>query len=164
MNRLRFITKVLYRLKRRYGSPVNILWLVSSTVNRETGKKTVQHGRQFVQRMIVLPDNVHSEFSYDLAYIAAAKNFTYGGIFDTTQRRFILDAKDVPSTFEPTTEMYFVYDGVRYNVKQVERFEERTGWMIIGKETVSADSEIIEDVSLETEVSLTTEAEAEVDA
>lgn len=159
MNRLAFIKKVLYRLKRRYGSDVAIRWRISSEVDRATGEKTVVNGSLRVQRMIVLPSVIHREFSYDLAYIAAAKNFTYGGFFDTQERRFIVDTKDLPADFEIKVGYFFVYGGKRYDVKQVEEFEEHTAYFITAKQSESVEVPPLE-LSLTETMSLTDEAEA----
>jgi hypothetical protein len=159
MNRLSFIRKVLYRLKRRYGSPVDVVWTLSSTVNRETGLKDLVHNFVRVQRMIVLPALIHREFFYDLTFIASNKNFTYGGHIDTTQRRFIVDSRDLPVDFEINPDKWFVYDGVRYNVKSAERFEENHGWLVVAKEDKAADASKHLSQALQTEISLTSEAE-----
>jgi hypothetical protein len=161
-NRLQFISKVLYRLKRRYGEPLRIIWRESSTVNRETGEKTVTHDAFTVNRAIPLPSVIQREFSYDLAYIAAGKNFTYGGFFDTSVRRFIIDTKDLPVDFEISVGQYFVFDGQRYDVKQVERFEDARAFFVTGKQSLAVETANVQDISLTTETSLTSEAEAEI--
>jgi len=162
MNQLAFIKRIIYRLKRRYGSPINICWRTSSTVDRATGQKTVTKRGLRVERIIVLPSVIHREFSYDLAYIAAAKNFTYGGFFDTSERRFIVDTRDLPTDFEIKVGYWFVYDGKRYDVKQVERFEENRAFFITGKQSEANDLENVIEVSIVHEISLTNEAEVDV--
>jgi hypothetical protein len=69
---------------------------------------------------------------YDLTYIAANKNFTYGGIFDTGKRRLILDSKDIGS-YEPRIGDYFTYTNKRWNVTEVHAFEYNTGYTIVGQ-------------------------------
>lgn len=162
MSGLSFISRVLYRLKRRYGNVVDIVWRESSVTNRETGVKTVVKDSLRVQRMIVLPSQVHREFSYDLAYIAAAKNFTYGAFFDTDTRRFIVDAHDLPTDFEIKPGYWFVYDTKRYDVKEAERFEENRGWLVLAKQSQNVDAGNVIELHLFSEVSLTSEAEAEL--
>lgn len=162
MNRLAFISKVLYRLKRRYGEPVDLIRRLSSTVDRETGLKTVRTATIRLKRVICLPAQLSREFSYDLAYIAAAKNFTYGGFFDTTERRFIVDTRDLPADFEIKIGHYLVYDQVRYDVKTVERFEDARAFFVQAKQTVASDLDNAIEVELETDISLTSEAEAEI--
>ena len=160
MNRLVFISRVLYRLKRRYGATVDLIWRTSSTVDRETGLKTVEKDSIRLQRVIVLPSQVHREFSYDLAYIAAAKNFTYGGFFDTTERRFIVDTRDLPPDFEIKVGYYLVYDRVRYDVKTVEKFEDARAFFLTAKQATSVDNSNQIELHLFSEISLTSEAEA----
>ena len=161
-NRLAFISKVLYRLKRRYGASVDILRRTSSVVDRETGLKTVQTRLIRLRRVIVLPAQLAREFSYDLAYIAAAKNFTYGGFFDTTERRFIVDTKDLPTDFEIEIGDYFVYDQVRYDVKTSERFEDARAFFVQAKQSIASDLDNEIMIEIVDELSLTSEAEAEI--
>ena len=162
MSQLAFISRILYRLKRRYGVTVDIVWRESSVTNRETGAKTVTKDSVRVDRMIVLPSELHREFSYDLAFIAAAKNFTYGGFFDTSKRRFIVDTRDLPADFEIKIGYWFVYDRQRYDVEEVQRFEDSRGFLIIGKQSVSVPTGNVIALHLFNEVSLTSEAEGQV--
>lgn len=161
-SRLQVISRVLYRLKRRYGLPLDIVWRESSTVNRETGEKTVVKDSLRVERAIPLPSVIQREFAYDLAYIAAGKNFTYGGFFDTSERRFIIDTKDLPADFEIKIGQYFVYDRARYDVKQVQRFEDARAFFVTAKQSIAADASNVRELHLFNEISLTSEAEAEV--
>ena len=154
MNQLRFISRVVYRLKRRYGSIVDFYYRTSSTVNLETGQKTVVKDFFRVNRAIVLPSDIHREFRYDLTFIATNKNFTYGGHFDTSQRRIIVDRKDVPLGRELEVGQYCIYDGRRYELKQVEEFEERTSYFIVVKEDISHARTAILDESPETSLGL----------
>lgn len=139
MNRLRFISQVLYRLKRRYGEAVIIYNRLSSTTNLETGVKSVITESVIVKRAIVLPSKIHREFVYDLTFIATNKNFTYGGHFDTTERQLIFDRKDLPN-FEIKVGMYLLFKSRRYDVKQVEEFEDNTGYFVTAKQSIEADA------------------------
>lgn len=162
MSRYRFITQVLYRLKRRYGQVVDIVHRTSSTTNLETGVKTVVRDSHRVNRAIVLPSLIHREFVYDLTFIATNKNFTYGGHFDTTQRRLIIDRKDLPSDFEIKVGYYFISDGKRYEVKQVEEFEERRAYGIIGKESTDIETSNVVEVQTASDLLLSQTGEGEV--
>lgn len=154
---LRFISRVVYRLKRRYGQPIDILWNVSSTTHLETGKKTVQRGLVKVSRGIVLPSKIHREFFYDLVFIASNKNFTYGGQTDTTERRLIIDRKDLPSLeFEIKVGYWLIIDGKRYDVKDVEEFEQRTAYFIRAKQDVSSERSAVFEVSVSHALGLNT--------
>ena len=126
--------RILYSLKHMFGQEIEIVWQSSNTRNLETGIKTVAKDSVMVRRGIVLPSKIKTSFSYDLAFIAAAKNFTYGALFDETRRRFIFDRSDLPSGFEIKTHYYLVVGGVRYDVEQVEEFEQNSGYLVIGKQ------------------------------
>lgn len=129
----RFIAKVLYRLKRRYGAKVTFV-RDTETLNTKTGKKTVSKATWDFRFAIILP-NAHSQkFVYDLSYIAGNKNFTMGAILDTGHRKLILDAKDA-GTYEPQLRDYFTYDNERWVVTNVQTFELNTGYMITGQRT-----------------------------
>lgn len=162
MNRLVFIRKILYRLKRRYGSQVDILYRKSSVTDRATGEKVVSKGGVRVKRMICLPSQVHKEFAYDLTFIANNKNFTYGGLYDTNQRRFIVDVRDLPRDFEITTDMWLIYDGVRYDVKQTQRFEENYGVSVLAEQVETVTPEELHVVELEDTLGLEDDYESQL--
>jgi hypothetical protein len=129
--RTRFISQVLYRLKRRFGAKITFI-RDSASLDLETGKKTTTKATWDIRRVIVLPNSLNQQFVYDLAYIAGNKNFTEGAIFDTGQRKLILDAKDI-GTYVPQMRDYFTYDNERWHVIKVQKFELNTGYMITGQ-------------------------------
>lgn len=134
---LRFIKQILYSLKRAYGLPVEIVWRTSSTLNLETGKKTVTKDSVLVNRGIVLPSTIDREFVYDLSFIASNKNFTYGGLFDQTSRRVIIDRADLESDFEIEVGHYLIIAGKRYEVEALNEFEHSAAYMIVAKQVTN---------------------------
>lgn len=162
MNRLSFISQVVYRLKRRYGMPIDIVYLVSSVTNLETGAKTVLKGAVRVSRAILLPSVIHREFAYDLTFVATNKNFTYGGHFDTTVKQLIIDRKDLPFGFEIKPGMYFLFDGVRVDVQKVEDFEDNRSYFIQAKQDNSIAVETIHYANADSAVEFEQEAEGEL--
>ena len=151
MNRLRFISQVLYRLKRRYGEPCTICERTSSTVNLETGAKTVHKNTRLVNKVIVLPSVVHREFQYDLSFIATNKNFTYGGLYDTSLRKMIFDRKDLDD-FEIKKDMYLLFSGKRFEIQTIEEFEDRTAYLVTAKGSLEAPVETITELKVGDEV------------
>lgn len=127
----RFISKVLYRLKRRYGTKVSFI-RDSETLNLETGKKSVSKTTWDFKHAIILPNTQSQQFVYDLAYIAGNKNFTEGAVFDSGHRKLILDAKDL-GTYTPQQRDYWTYDNERWNIIKVQKFELNTGYVITGQ-------------------------------
>lgn len=128
----RFIkTQVIYPLKRRYGIPATIYRLDSTINNVETGGQKKFYTRVPIARVIPLPENTVRKFIYDLSFIAANKNFTYGGFFDWKQRVILIDGKDLPTSFEPDPNDHFEIEGKRHSIKKLEVFEhENKAWII----------------------------------
>ncbi len=135
-NSLGFVKRLLYQLKKDYGLSIDIYKTTSSETNLQTGKKTTSRSVTRIRKAIVLPSILARKFSYDLSFIAANKNFTYGGFYDVTTRLIIVDRSDLPSNFELGNEDYIVYDRKRFDVKQFESLEHRQGYLITVKETV----------------------------
>jgi len=133
-NVLRQIKQIVYRLKRNYG--VNIVYtrITSSTPNVETGKIVNVLQEITIRRAIIGPARDLRDFAYDLAFIAANKNFTYGGFFDAGTRIMIVDSKDLPSGFVPNLNDYIVEDGVKYNFKETHPLAKKFAWSMILKQ------------------------------
>lgn len=123
------IRRILYSFKRKFAGSVVIHRRSSSQVDLETGELTVTTASWPVDKAIILPNSIHREFSYDLAFIAAAKNFTYGGFYDTGTRRIIIDPLDMPIGWRPSKDDYVIFDRVRYEIKEIETFEFNAGWL-----------------------------------
>jgi hypothetical protein len=71
-----------------------------------------------------------------VAQMSANKTFSYGGSgsFESGVREFIIDARDLPSSYTISLEDWIVYDNRRYDFKNMEQLEQNTGWHITGKE------------------------------
>lgn len=130
MNSLVFIRRVIYNLKRRYGFPLDIYRIISTVTNRETGKKIQEKSKYHIKRAIVLPNQVQKRFAFDLAYLAANKDFTYGAEYLSNLRDIIIDVRDLPKEFEITINDYIIYDGKRYQIKIIEIAEHNQAYLI----------------------------------
>jgi len=140
-NVLRQIRKIIYRLKRQFGIVMYIGYRDSAdTYNLETGQMTRDLVYVKIRRGIVLPQRHFKDFEYDLSFIAANKNFTYGGLFERGVRNVIIDVKDLPSGFEVTTEMYVVFENRRYEIQSATRSEENKAWLIQAKQVSNTDA------------------------
>ncbi len=128
----RFIkTQVIYPLKRRFGIPATLYRLDSATNNIETGSQIKFYTRTAITRVVPLPQNTLRKFIYDLSFIAANKNFTYGGFFDWKQRIILVDGKDLPKNFEIDPNDHFEIEGIRHSIKKLEIFEHNNkAWII----------------------------------
>lgn len=126
------IRGVIYRLKRGYGLPLAIYQQTSSVVDLTTGAKTVSTNIVRLDRAIVLPATIHKNFIYDIGFLKANSNFTYGGIFTEGTRQIIIDRSDLPAGFEimPSDQYSIVYDHKRYSIKSVDEYEQKMAYLI----------------------------------
>lgn len=134
---LSFIRQTLYKLKQDYGFPVDIYRVTSTGVDQSTGRRTQTRTKYPVKKAIVLPNALARKFSYDLSFIAANKNFTYGAWYDINTRICIIDSLDIPKGFQFVIDSdYLMFEGSRYEVKSAEPIEHKYGFIVVMKETV----------------------------
>ena len=128
-NNLRLISNLLYRLKRNFGLAVTFYEPTTNTYNVTTGATTRAYTEHVVRKAIVLPTRSIEFFTYTLAYIVAAKNFTYGANYDRTQRDMIVDAKDIRG-FEITNEWRCSFDSKYYDIEDIRKAEDNRAFFI----------------------------------
>ena len=133
-NVLRQVGHVVYRLKRQYGLLMYIRYRqAADQYNLETGAITRDITSIKVRRGILLPERITRDFAYDLSFIAANKNFTYGGIYDINQREIIIDAKDLGS-FNLSIQTILTFSGSDYDIKELMWFEDNLAVKLIAVE------------------------------
>lgn len=126
----------LYALKKDYGAPIDIYKLTSSTTDVRTGEKVVTKTVTHVRRAIVLPSKIDRIAQQTISVISANKEFVTGGTYDSGQRDFIIDRRDVPALPELTADDWIVFNRRKYQVKSTEAFEYDAGWVITARELV----------------------------
>lgn len=163
INRLRIIRQVMYRMKLRYGSRVRLLRRTNVSIDRETGDKTMTIEGLYIRRALVLPNTVHREFYYDLAFIASNKNFTYGGHVGTAERRVVFDKKSLRlganSYWTLEVGQWFLSEGQRYEIKEISQFEEAEAWLVTGKQSLNEASDSVITEAISSAIDLTQDAE-----
>lgn len=136
---IKFIRNILYSLKRRFGLPMEFVYKLTSSTDSRTGKVTITKESFRVNRAILLPSVVERTFSYDLTFIASNKNFTYGGLYNTDERRIILDGIDLPNQFEPKAGQSVIFNGKRWDIKKVQQFQIGKGFLLTAKQVTNID-------------------------
>lgn len=121
-NKLHFMKRAIYKLKRSYGLPVVLQKIEQHSTDPETGVKSTVLGAIHIDRAIVLRAREFRSFVYDLAYISANKDFTTGGFFDPEDRRALVDADDLEG-YEPNVGDHVIFQAERYDIKNVFHFE-----------------------------------------
>lgn len=122
-SQLREIRRIIYVLKRKYGLPLDLYEIQKSDVDVKTGKKTVTKRKVAIQRAVVIPVQIDRKFAYDLSFVAANKNFTYGGFFDTGKRSVLIDKRDLPADFKINNDSKVLFKHKRYSVVSFEEFD-----------------------------------------
>ena len=152
---LRFMTKVLYRLKRQFGERLEIVWRTSDTIDWDSGDISRDRDSVTVKRAIVMPEKQDRSFQYALAFIATNKNFTYGAFFDTVRRLFLIDDKDLPADFRIEVGHYIVYKNSRYEILKVDDFHKC--WFVEAKQLDNKITNNVVKVDMHTALSLSQE-------
>src|SRR3954470_21946365 len=131
--KLRKMRETIYRLKRGYGLPLAIQYQLSSSVDIDTGVIIKDHAKINVSRAVVLPALYHKEFKYDIGYLKANSNFTFGGVITTGRRDVIIDGRDLPKDFiiQVRDDYTIICDEKRYNIKSVEALDLKVGYFIV---------------------------------
>jgi hypothetical protein len=62
-------------------------------------------------------------FVYDLAYIAANKNFTEGGFLQMNKVDFVIRKRNIPSGIVIATKDHIELDGVRWEVNEIANYQ-----------------------------------------
>jgi hypothetical protein len=124
MKKYRFIKSVIRHLKNKYGQTVTLKNLTPGTINWSSGSVSGNSIASLtVKRVIVLPSRTTRKFAYDIGYLAANKNFTYGGFYDVNQRDIIIDEDDL-RTFVLDMDSRLNFGGHDYCIKELCDFEE----------------------------------------
>ena len=127
------IDKILYTLERDFGTALVIVRESTSAFNTITGKSTIDVSDQFtLKRAIVLEGQTATKFAYDLSYVAANKDFTYGGYFDTSKRLVVLRGRSMTRAgYTPQQQDIFQINNIRYNIKKMSDTVNGRGYLFI---------------------------------
>lgn len=141
------IADSLYRLLMKNGKFITFYRKNTSSANYSTGVKIVDRDYWNIKKVLILPGPSKRDFVYDLSYIAANKNFTYGGFFTAGQKVIVVRRIDMP--FKPSQEDWFVYQNVRLNVQIVTEYDEMECFVIDVKALPAEKSYGVIDIKIE---------------
>ena len=160
----RLVRQMIYALKRIYPQRIELCRTSQNSTDYTTGMMDDLLTKVIIRRAILLPAKGLRDFSYDLSFIAANKNFTYGGHYDRRFRMVLIDRRDLrraDPNFPVDLNMHLVFDQKRWEVKQLGEYEEQEvlalvierteGSFLMNQEIESLDAEITLDGSVEGE-------------
>lgn len=90
-----FITNVIRRLKGRWGKPLTLIQVTRTGINAVSGEQSFTRVTRKVKKAIYLPQDTRRDMMYDLSFLASGVGFVYGGLYDRTHQRVIVDAVDL---------------------------------------------------------------------
>jgi hypothetical protein len=124
-----------------FGLPVELYDPCKQAHNVRTGKVDRTYNVYKVKRAVVMPYDQIREFVYDLAFIAANRNFTSGGLFDESKRTVIIDARDLPKEVQLNLNWHIQFKNKRWELVAIHKTEDDTSWFLTCKEL--SNSEIV---------------------
>lgn len=125
------IQTYIYILERRGNfSPGKLIRITSTKPNYETGETGVETQQFDLPRLVTYDASNTHKFEYDLGYLAANKNFTYGGLYEPGDRVAIFSTKGLPEAFELKMNDYIVLDGVKYNMQSFAALDVNAGYVV----------------------------------
>ena len=128
----------IYKLKRAFGSPIDIYRLVSSQTDVLTGARVVVTEMKHVRRAIVLPCTMTRNrlMRKMAAGTEASRDFTAAGAYDTDTRDIIIDIRDAPCVKMLTPDDWIVFRGRKYQVKKGMDFQDTENWIVTVSELI----------------------------
>ncbi len=121
--------QIMYQLRRNWGMEV-FVYRPTRVQDILTGRVTSGFKIHTIPHAPVLPATETRAFVYDLAYIAASKNFTEGGYFDKKQRWIILDGRELKKGFVPDLNDFVVFETRQYEIKVIQHIEELAAYRL----------------------------------
>jgi len=146
----KIIRKVVYRLKWLYGQPVDIYRENQGAYNTETGRHVITSDKYHIDRMIVLPAGYHRDIFQSISFLKANSNFAYGGDIELDDRQFIIDARDLPVTFELDEKDYLIYENRKYKIIKLDYLEGQTGYYVNARRPTNQNVTQIHEESIRT--------------
>ena len=123
--RQRAIKGFIQRWKRRHGQAVTFTkTTANSSINTTTWARTENETDVVIKKAVVFsPAKRQRDFVYDLAYIAAQKNFTEGGFFDHEIISVVFLASDIPSISDINMSDKFTIGTREFEIMNVSDYE-----------------------------------------
>ena len=126
----RHLRRTLYTLKRRWPTPIQLHTVGDPVTDYDKGTTESTVTTKRIRKAIELPRNELRKFVYDLSYIATAKNFTYGALFDQATRIVLIDRIDLPKGYVIDIDQEATIDGERYQVNTTSELPFGTAYIV----------------------------------
>lgn len=119
---------VLYALERKWGVLAALYKVTAVTPNLDTGATAVTCTKYAIPKLITHGIEWSQKFEYDLSFLAANKNFAYGGLYTPGDRIAVI--RNTMGITAIEMKDYLVHDGKRYEMQQIEALDYQAGWIL----------------------------------
>jgi hypothetical protein len=126
---IQFMLRALYELKRDYGVPAVLIQVLQEETDSAKGVRSVLRDVVKINKVVPFSETSIKKFWYDIGYLRANSNFTYGGEVQIQTRQIVLQKKDIGKR-TITTSDFFILEGIRYQVEKVYDLDFQIGYLI----------------------------------
>lgn len=116
-------------MKLDYGKKATLIKVLSEQTNSLTGQRSVQRDVVQIKKVVYLPEDVAKKYWYDMAFLKANTNFTYGGEADVKTRQIIVEKKDLKNR-KLTLEDFFILESERFHISKIYDLEHDLGYLV----------------------------------
>lgn len=135
---MRNFRTLFYQLKKDWGTKIRYVQLFSAETDDDSGV-TREVRTAYELPAVRLPQRMLRQFVQDIGYLAANKNFTYGGFNDYDQVAFLIQAKDFPPTIDKNLNGWINFGGMKYERSRIDDLG-GFGFLILGKAIVGGNT------------------------
>lgn len=125
----RAVKRILYAFRRIHGVPADLYKVTVGTPDYETGNLGVSRTKVSLPQVITGSVDLMKKFEYDLGYVKANSNFTYGATFETGDRVAIIDGCYL-NGYSIQQKDYIVYDTTRYDMVKIHKMDGGVGHIL----------------------------------
>lgn len=121
MSKLVFVSRVINRLRIRYGVPMDYYYPTTNIFDVASGGVSRTYSVLNMKKVLILPTSLQRDFDYDIAFLAANKNFTFGAFFDKDNVVVLIKYADLLGHI-PKLEDHVIYLNKKWQVKKAQEY------------------------------------------
>jgi hypothetical protein len=156
------VALLLYMLRRKWGTPAALHKVSVGTPDFVSGDKSVSRVAYDIPLFVTSTVQTTRKFEYDIGYLAANKNFTYGGFYEQGDRLGFIAAEDVPGVDDVSQSDYMVIGGHRYNMHRIISLDNNIGWYLHLKRIVGQKKYAVTNINVWQRITFTEDIDAEL--
>lgn len=125
----------LYVLKKAQGVPLSVYREQEITII-QTGARTTLQVDYPIQQVLITSKTFSLHYKYGLSFVAANKNFAYGGYFNLENRAVVIDKDDLDIDLKLTD--FIFYNNVKYGIESIEDVDDINCYVVTVKGLANA--------------------------